>query len=253
MGITLNPSPPSLRISPDYVTQSQDFMHEADDISFSDGCCTCPVGIIDIVDSTKITAGLGRRQMSKYYCFFINWATAVVRGFGGKVVKNTGDGLLFYFPPAEDSEDTKAIRDCLSCSIALSTLHPNISMRYISESLPELNYRISLDYGEVSFAKTTNSALDIFGNTVNICAKINSIAAPNTVVVGGDMYQVSKNQIGYSFQQIKKTISVAGRLYPVYSVSEARTVRDYLTSRRRVPASMIAHTSILKENEEKRI
>jgi class 3 adenylate cyclase len=109
-------------------------------------------------------------------------------------------------------------------------------MKFLSESLPELNYRISLDYGEVSFAKTTDSTtLDIFSTTVNVCAKINNLAAPNTVVVGGDMYQMAKNLSGYTFQSIKKSISVSDRPYPVYIVSEAKTIREYLVSRKRLP------------------
>jgi adenylate cyclase len=251
MGITANPTTQNLNTPSDSTIQLPDFVQEADNISFSEGCCTSCVGIIDIVNSTRVTAGLSRHQMSKYYCLFINWATAVVRGYGGKVVKNTGDGLLFYFPPNGDKEDSKMIRDCLNCSIAMSRLHPNINMKFLSESLPELNYRVSLDYGEISLARTMDSTvLDIFSTTVNVCAKINNIAAPNTVVVGADMHQISKNLVGYSFQELKKTILVADRPYPVYSVSETKTIRDYLMSRKRSEDSVIIHTSSLNANSE---
>jgi class 3 adenylate cyclase len=236
MGITLTPMPAESAVIPKFRTEDPSFLSEGNDISFSEGCCTCCVGIIDMVNSTKVTAGLHRDQMSKYYCLFINWAAAVIRGYGGTVVKNTGDGLLFYFPSAEESENAKVIRQCLDCSIAMIRLHPNVNMKFRSEFLPELNYRISLDYGEVSLARTMDSTvLDIFSTTVNVCAKINNIAAPNTVVVGGDMFQVSKNLSGYGFRQTNRTLSIADRPYPVYSVSEAsifesKAILHHLTS-----------------------
>lgn len=231
MGITVKPTPPSPVMIPESKIQGPSLVQEDNDISFSEGCCTCCVGFIDMVNSTRITVGLTRNQMSKYYCLFINWANAMVKGYGGRVVKNTGDGLLFYFPIIQESENVSAVRQCLDCSIAMMRLQPNVNMKFRSELLPDLNYRISLDYGDVSLARTMDSReMDIFSPTVNICAKINNIAAPNTVVVGGDMYQISRNLSGYSFQQTKRTISVADQLYPVYSVSEAKSVVRCLAS-----------------------
>ena len=231
MGITLDPNSPILGSDLRGRFQPFDWEENSDRISISDVSSPSCVGIIDIIDSTRITARLNKHQMSKFYCHFINWANAVVRGYGGIVVKNTGDGLLFYFPLAEDSVDTRRIEDCLNCSIALCMLHPNINSKFRSESLPPLNYRISLDYGEVSFANTKETLMaDIFSVTVNVCAKINIMAEPNSVVIGGDMYQVAKSLGGYSFKEVKKSISIANRLYPVYSVNESRTVLQYLRS-----------------------
>ncbi|MDW0146820.1 MAG: hypothetical protein QOK60_08650, partial [Nitrososphaeraceae archaeon] len=50
-----------------------DFDSQPDNILFSEKSCTCCVGFIDMIDSTKITADLTTRQMSKYYSLFINW------------------------------------------------------------------------------------------------------------------------------------------------------------------------------------
>jgi len=176
-----------------------------------------------MVDSTRITAGLPTHQMSKYYSLFINWVSGIIRGYSGKVVKNTGDGLLFYFTSLGDSP-IKSVRNCINSAIRLSILHRNVNRKFISESLPELNYRISLDYGEVSFAQTVDSTTsDIFSTTVNLCAKINKVADPNKVIIGGDLYQIAKNLDDYVFQEVKETISIWNRAYPLYSVSEAKT------------------------------
>jgi adenylate cyclase len=218
MGIIETQGFPSLNMSTNSDSASQ-----PDNIFFSEKSCMCCVGFVDMIDSTRITAGLTTRQMSKYYTLFINWVSGIIGGYNGKVVKNTGDGLLFYFALLGDSP-IKAVRDCLNSAITLSVLHHNVNSKFISELLPELNYRISLDYGEVSFAQTIDSTTsDIFSTTVNICAKINKVVEPNKVIIGGDLYRIARNLSGYDFHEVKKAISISKRAYPLYTVSEAKT------------------------------
>jgi len=209
------------------MTTNSDSAGQPDNIYFSEKSRMCCVGFVDIVDSTRITAGLTTHQMSKYYSLFINWVSGIISGYSGKVVKNTGDGLLFYFALLGDSP-IKTVRNCLDSAITLSVLHRNINSKFISELLPELDYRISLDYGEVSFAQTIDSTTsDIFSTTVNICGKINKVVEPNKVIIGGDLYRIARNLSGYEFHEVKKTISISKRAYPLYTVSEAKLINDY--------------------------
>ena len=71
--------------------------------------------------------------------------------------------------------------------------------------MPDLSYRISADYGRVEVATSLTSATeDLFGSTVNLCAKINSKAEPNSMVIGNDLYQITKTSCGddYNFNKI---------------------------------------------------
>ncbi|MGB8163212.1 MAG: hypothetical protein WCE92_10025, partial [Nitrososphaeraceae archaeon] len=68
---------------------------------------------------------------------------------------------------------------------------------------------------------------DIFSTTVNLCAKINKVANPNKVIIGGDLYRIARNLSGYDFHEIKETISFSNRAYPLYTVSEAKTIGEY--------------------------
>ena len=221
MGIIETQDSPSLNMATNSDSASQQ-----DNIFFSEKSRMCCVGFVDMVDSTRITAGLTTRQMSKYYSLFINWVSGIISGYSGKVVKNTGDGLLFYFALRGDSP-IKIVRNCLDSAITVSVLHRSINRKFISELLPELNYRISLDYGEVSFAQTVDSTTsDIFSTTVNICARINKVVEPNKVIIGGDLYRIARNLSGYDFHEVKKTISISKRAYPLYTVSEAKLISD---------------------------
>jgi two-component system, OmpR family, response regulator ChvI len=79
----------------------------------------------------------------------------IVRNFGGKIIKNAGDALIYYFPDTADSSKTSsAFKDVLECGITMIAAHRAINSRMQSERLPPLNYRISADYGVVAVAKS---------------------------------------------------------------------------------------------------
>jgi two-component system response regulator ChvI len=172
--------------------------------------CVC---FVDMVDCNKI---------KKYYEIFLNAMAALAKNFGAKVIKNIGDALLFYFPDTSDSKNMTAFKEVLECCTAIIAAHEFINIRLESEALPPVSYRISADYGRVEVATTvTSGAEDLFGPTVNMCAKINSQAEPNGIVIGGDLHEMMKRYSfkDYSFEEVRKKQPLGIRYsYPVYSV-----------------------------------
>jgi class 3 adenylate cyclase len=223
MGITSINSNYNSKVIPKSETQGSSFVlnQDEDQISFIESSSECCVGIVDIVNSTKIAATLPCSKIGKYYGIFLNAMIVTVKRFGGIVVKNGGDSLLYYFQ--EDTTDQKSVfLRCLECSLAMTEIHQKINAKLQEEKIPPLNYRVSADYGKVTLAKSCNSSYhDIFGTPVNICSKINCRALPNTVVVGSDLYHAAKNSPGYRFHEVQG-YSVGFKFqYPVY-----RATRD---------------------------
>ena len=182
--------------------------------------CVC---FVDIVNSSQITARIADgNKIKKYYEIFLNAMAALAKNFGAKVIKNIGDALLFYFPDTSDSENMTAFKEVLECCTAIIAAHEFINIRLEAEALPPVSYRISADYGRVEVATTvTSGAEDLFGPTVNMCAKINSQAEPNGIVIGGDLHEIMKRYSfkGYSFEEVRKKLPLGIRYsYPVYSV-----------------------------------
>ena len=177
------------------------------------------VGIVDIVGSTRITTHLNESKMRKYYGIFLNTMAMVVKEYGGTVIKNIGDSLLYYFPKTSDSSDRSAFVDSLECGMKMIDVHSFINTKMHKEGLPYVDYRISSDHGMITIAKSVNSFNeDIFGTTVNVCAKINSPAMPNTMVIGGDLYQIVKSFEEYRFESIFEYHNGLKLHYPVYSI-----------------------------------
>ncbi len=104
--------------------------------------------------------------------------------------------------------------------------HNHINLKLHKEKLPILDYRISADYGKVSIAKSTSSqSNDLFGSAMNICAKINSKATPNGLVIGNNLYRVINSFSDYNFEKVAEYSSNAEN-YNIYSVhiKQKRTI-----------------------------
>jgi class 3 adenylate cyclase len=177
------------------------------------------VGYVDIVNSTKISASIAPEKLSAYYEIFLNSMSKIIGMYGGKVIKNIGDCLLFYFPNSNQSS-SEGMKNCLDCGIAMINSQSVISEKIKSKKLPSLNFRVSADYGTVILMNTnTSDQIDLIGPPVNMCAKINHCAGHNEFVIGNDLRQYVQKFKGYEFQEIKSCNIGFRQSYPVYKIS----------------------------------
>lgn len=185
----------------DVIKQQEDILLQFSD--YSEKYCVC---MIDIMNSTKITSQLSNSQTSEFYRIFLNSTALIVRNFGGIVVKNIGDALLFYFPILHDEQEL-TIKKCLNCCLTLGESQNDISAKLRKEKLPSVDYRISATYGIVRIARTSTSSVnDIFGATVNKCAKLNRSAPANGLIIGEEFFENSKHLEDYTFKRIESEI-----------------------------------------------
>jgi two-component system response regulator ChvI len=218
--------------SNDYDLSFYDLASE--EISFLDRSMNCCIGFVDMVDSTKVTAEISdRRKIGQYYSIFINTMAILAKNYGAKIVKSAGDALIFYFTETSYSSNETAFKDILECFTTMILARGIINAKLHSENLPSVSYRISADYGKVEVATSTSSKgrEDLFGSTMNICAKINSMAEPNGIVIGGDLYQIIKSFsfIGkyYQFRELRGGYSIGfTHRYPVYRASLSKNNDD---------------------------
>ena len=186
-------------------------------ISFEEVYQNYCVGIVDVVNSTKIISKLSQEQACIYYSVFLNTIGYIAQSHGAKVVKNIGDGVLFYFP----KDSAQNLERVLKCSTKMLEASEMINKIFQKRKMPKIQYRISLDYGPLMIAKyMTSSCKDIFGPTVNLCAKFNHIAKPNGLVIGSDMHQIVKKSKQYKFIEVDEYQSALKQDYPVYSVEK---------------------------------
>jgi len=182
-------SPEKFHSSLDKIATKNKQSKEQDNIlHFSEQIKQSVVGIIDIVGSTNIAVNLSEKKIGDFYGVFINDISNIIKKFEGIVVKNIGDSLLFYFPETLEKShrntNQKSVKNSIKCGFAIINYHSIINKKMSKLELPKLDYKISFSFGRVRIAKIATSVVDdIFGPAVNICAKINSLCPPNSIVI----------------------------------------------------------------------
>ncbi len=194
---------------------NQDYM-----VAFSGQTKNFCIGLVDIINSTKVSANLHEREWCKYYVVFLNSMTKILKKFGAVPLKNGGDSILYYFPQSADLKNINGFLGCLECNLAMVEAHQLISESVEMQGLPSLDYRISSDYGKVVIMEPNSlSPIDIIGPPVNMCAKINHTASKNGIVIGGDLYQMVKDLDYYRYKQTDGFSIGLKYSYPTYSVT----------------------------------
>ena len=168
------------------------------EIRFSGNSIKSCVGFIDLVDSTKNTMTMDNLEHIRiYYSKFINSISKIVKSYGGKVIKNIGDCLLFYFSKTGDFKDMEAFKETIDCGFKILDERYIVNQELSKEHFPPFNYRITIDYGVLDLALVGDySQVDLFGSTINLCSKINSsssLSIPNEIINGDDFYRILKS------------------------------------------------------------
>lgn len=215
---------------------------ESEEVAFSgvqESYCVC---FVDMVNSTTIASSLSDVRVSRYYSVFLNAMATIAKNFGAKILKNAGDSLIYYFPKTSNSEDENAFHNVLECNMTMIYGRNPINAIMSLEQLPPLNYRISADYGKLQVAKSlTSNNDDLFGSAMNLCAKINSKAPDNSLVVGTGLYQVvtkfSFFQNVYEFSEIGSYVIGGKEKYPVFLVA-AKTEKTILNPFKSFPEQL---------------
>jgi formylglycine-generating enzyme required for sulfatase activity/class 3 adenylate cyclase len=127
----------------------------------------------------------------------------------GRIIKNTGDGFLAIF-----DSPLEAVR----CAIVIQQ-----SLLGRNAAMPRdqwLQYRIGVNLGDVIIASD-----DIYGDGVNIAARVQALAQPGSVYISGGVYEQVKNKLVCGYQSLGderlKNITDPVRIYRVLPDPEA--------------------------------
>jgi two-component system, OmpR family, response regulator ChvI len=202
---------------------------EKNEVVFSNKSeCYC-ISMIDIVGSTQITSKLYHSvKIKNFYRVFINEIADIVKHYDGKILKTVGDGVIFFFPKTSNVENAEAFGEALECLLNMDSSRHMINAKLHKQLLPAISYRISADYGklEVAMSGEVSSSYDLFGPTINFCAKINKKAPPNGIAIGADLWRIVSSfprlSKRYYFEEIKELTWKENRYsYPVYLLGTA--------------------------------
>ena len=135
----------------------------------------------DLVGSTDIADELDPEELSGVIRRFDDTCAAVIKHFGGYIGRFMGDGLLVYFgyPQAHEDDAERAVRAGLD-------IVANVGQLRLPSGEP-LQVRVGIATGPVVVGETIGegSAQEqaVFGETPNLAAHLQQLAAPNSVLV----------------------------------------------------------------------
>ena len=129
----------------------------------------------------------------------------------GRIVKNTGDGFLAEFPSVVD-----AVRCAVEIQRGMAERNEG------TQSTTRIDFRIGINLGDVILVEH-----DIFGDGVNIAARLEGLATPGGICVSGTVRDHIGDRLPYSFEdmgeQSVKNIARPVRVYRVRVLGVAAT------------------------------
>src|SRR5512144_206038 len=138
----------------------------------------------DLVDSTKLSSQLDPEDLREVVRAYQATCAKVITRYEGHIAQYLGDGLLVYFgyPSAHEDDAQRAVRAGLGMVEAVGQLNTRLGQ----ERGVSLAVRLGIHTGLVVVGDVgggTRQEQLALGETPNLAARLQGIAAPNMVVI----------------------------------------------------------------------
>ena len=211
---------------------------------------------IDLVGSTKMSLNLPIDRLTTIIRAFAQEMTILISMYGGYVLKYIGDAVLAFFVvdtkntkdsydnenKAKDRSNNNDNFDSLSYSNVISCAYTMIKV--VQEGInpilnqndyPDLKVRIGINFGKIAVVRygidideynnmvLKRPHLDLIGYTISIAVKMTSLAKPDHIVIGEDLFSMLEGKLKGAFKQLSITrdlwnysTETTGKIYSIY-------------------------------------
>jgi class 3 adenylate cyclase/tetratricopeptide (TPR) repeat protein len=180
----------------------------------------------DLADSTRLSSQLDPEDLREVVLAYQATCVEIIQRFDGYIAQYLGDGLLVYFgyPQAHEDDAQRAIRAGLGILDAMGALNTGLER---AKGM-RLAVRIGIHTGPVVVGTMGSGGRHeqlALGETPNLAARLQSLAAPDTVAISDTTYQLVQ---GFFACEDLGTPPLKGVATPfrVYGVRGERTVES---------------------------
>ncbi|MBT8164203.1 MAG: AAA family ATPase [Acidimicrobiia bacterium] len=161
----------------------------------------------DIVSYTTFSESRDSEDIRDMLTVYFDRAREIIERFGGAVDKFIGDAVMGVWGATVVREDDaqRAVRAALELVDMVASLGEELG-------IPELALRAGVNSGSTSVGPGGNEKGLVVGDLVNVASRLQSIAEPGTVFVGGATESVTSRAIDY---EAMGEHSVKGKTEPV--------------------------------------
>jgi class 3 adenylate cyclase/predicted ATPase len=190
----------------------------------------------DLVGSTELASRLDPEDLREVLRMYQETCTEVIRHFEGYIAQYLGDGLLVYFgyPQAHEDGAHRAVYTGLGIIDAMRTLQTRLEQEWGVRVTVRLGIHTGLvvvgDIGEG--ARKEQLAL---GETPNVAARLQSVAAPNTVLISAATHHLVQGSFAcqlldaQALKGVVQPMAVYQVLQSSWQPSSLDTIRGGLT------------------------
>jgi TOMM system kinase/cyclase fusion protein len=182
----------------------------------------------DLVDSTTLARQLDPEELREVVRAYQDTCARVIARYEGHIAQYLGDGLLVYFgyPLAHEDDAQRAVHAGLGMIEAVGQLNTRLAQ----ERGVHLAVRLGVHTGLVVVGEVgggTRQEQLALGETPNLAARLQGLAAPNTLVISAATFQLLS---GFFACQSLGTPPLKGFAQPleVYQVLSESTARSRL-------------------------
>ena len=210
---------------------------------------------IDLVGSTKMSLNLPIDRLTTIIRAFAQEMTILISMYGGYVLKYIGDAVLAYFvvdtnntkdsydnenksnySSSNDTFDSLSYSNVISCAYTMiKVVQEGINPILNQNDYPDLKVRIGINFGEIAVVKygvdmdeynnmiLKRPHLDLIGYTISIAVKMTSLAKPDHIVIGEELFSMLEGKLKDTFKQLSITpelwnysTETTGKIYSIY-------------------------------------
>ncbi|MFL5673516.1 MAG: adenylate/guanylate cyclase domain-containing protein [Chloroflexota bacterium] len=141
----------------------------------------------DLVGFTPFAEERDAEEVREVLTRYFDLARGIIDSYGGVVEKFIGDAVMAVWgaPIAQEDDAGRAVRTALDLVEAVRTLGPTIQAR------------VGVLTGEAAVTLGATNQGMVAGDIVNTAARLQSVAAPGTVLVGEGTYQAASLSIAF--------------------------------------------------------
>src|SRR5262245_26830695 len=152
----------------------------------------------DLVGSTELAHRLDPEDLRELVSDYQGTCQSAIERYEGSVARYLGDGILAYFgfPQAHEEDAERAVRAGLGIIDGIRKLNVQLAERGI-----ELSVRIGIATGPVIVGDVIGEGPSresaALGVALNVASRLQSLAAPNTVVIAPETRRLALNYFEY--------------------------------------------------------
>jgi adenylate cyclase len=202
------------------IAKSDQFLrrHASEKLDFA-------VMYVDLVGSTKMSTELAPDFLSKIITVFSQEVSYIIEHFGGLLLKFVGDASIGYFPSKHDLDDIVFCAESI-IYVVRNAINPLL----LQMGHAGIEVKVSSDYGQHAIVRygsdRERSHVDIISATMNLAAKMQSVAKGSQIVIGNTLY----DKLSFNVQEIFQKADLDQTKWNYHNLAEQKPYQLYVVS-----------------------